>query len=97
MNAHYNQPTAQMPQQAQNPFGNMNPNNSAFNQFGGYQNFMNQLNAFAQNFPQQLQQMGITAQNPQQVIQMMMNNGRMTQQDFEKFRQMANMMTGRNL
>ena len=97
MNAHYN-PNGAAPQQPmQNPFGNINPNSQMFNSFGGYQNFMNQFNSFAQTFPQQMQQMGMAAQNPQQAVQMMMNNGRMSQQDFERFRQMANMMTGRNL
>lgn len=42
MNANYNQPPTQ------NPFGNINQSNPVFNNFGGYQNFMNGFNSFAQ-------------------------------------------------
>lgn len=97
MNAHIPQSAQPMAQsQMQNPF-NMNPNDPFFQKFGGYQNFMQQLSTFAQTFPQQLQQMGIAAQSPQQAVQMAMNNGKMSQQMFEWCRQQANMMTGMNL
>ena len=62
------------------------PNNPVFNAFGGYQNFMNQFNAFAQ----QMQQ------DPRQQVQQMMNSGRMNQQQFEWCRQMANSILGVN-
>ena len=95
MNAHVNQP-AQPQSQMQNPF-NMNPNNPFFQQFGGYQNFMQQFNSFAQTFPQQLQQMGMATQDPRQAAQMLMNSGKMSPQMFEQLRQQANAMTGMQL
>lgn len=62
------------------------PNNPVFNAFGGYQNFMNQFNAFAQQM----------RQDPRQQVQQMMNSGRMNQQQFEWCRQMANSILGVN-
>lgn len=63
------------------------PNNPVFNAFGGYQNFMNQFNAFAQQM----------RQDPRQQVQQMMNSGQMNQQQFEWCRQMANQIMGTNL
>ena len=80
MNANYNQPPAQ------NPFGSINQNNPVFNNFGGYQNFMNGFNSFAQQM----------RQDPRQQVQQMMNSGRMNQQQFEWCRQMANSILGVN-
>jgi hypothetical protein len=69
---------------------NMNPNNQIFNMFGGYQNFMNNL----QNLAAQVQQM---QQDPRAQVQQMMNNGQLNQQKFEQCRQIANAITGMNL
>lgn len=65
------------------------PNNPVFNAFGGYQNFMNQFNAFAQQIRQ-------SNQNPQMLVQQYMNNGQITQQQFEQSRMMANAILGMN-
>lgn len=81
MNANYNQPPTQ------NPFCNINQSNPVFNNFGGYQNFMNGFNSFAQQM----------RQDPRQQVQQMMNSGRMNQQQFEWCRQMANRIMGTNL
>ena len=66
---------------------NLNPNNPMFNAFGGYQNFMNNFNSFAQ----QIQQ------DPRQLAQQYMNSGQMTPQMFEQYRQQANAIMGVNL
>ena len=73
-----------MPQQ--NPMG-INPNNPMINMFGGYQNFMNGINQFAQTLPQ----------DPRTMAQQMLNNGQMSQQQFEQCRMMANQILGTNL
>lgn len=84
MDAHQNN---HMMGAGQPPMQNMfNPKNQAFNMFGGYQNFMNGFNSFAQ----QMQQ------DPRQQVQQMMNSGQMSQQQFEWCRQMANQITGMN-
>lgn len=49
--------------------------------------FRQQLNNFAQNIMRQ----GI---NPQQMVQQLLNSGKMTQAQFEQFRPVANQMTG---
>lgn len=90
MNAFYN--NQQPPMFIQNPNHGvnsnpmMNPNNPLFNNFGGYQNFMNGLNSFAQQL----------RQDPRTQAQQMLNSGQMTQQQFEQLRQMANALTGMN-
>ena len=66
---------------------NLTPNNPMFNAFGGYQNFMNNFNSFAQ----QIQQ------DPRQLAQQYMNSGQMTPQMFEQYRQQANAIMGVNL
>lgn len=73
-----------MPQQ--NQMG-INPSNPLMNAFGGYQNFMNGINQFAQSLQQ----------DPRTTAQQLMNSGRMSQQQFEQYRQMANSILGTNL
>ena len=80
MNTNYPQPPTQ------NPFGNINQTNPILNNFGGYQNFMNGLNSFAQ----QMQQ------DPRQKAQQLLNSGQMSRQQFEWCRQMANSIMGMN-
>ena len=58
-------------------FGN---SNNVFNPFGGAMNFMNQFNQFRQ---------GIQG-NPQQMVQNMLQNGQMTQAQFDQLSNMAN-------
>ena len=55
--------------------------NNFTRRFGNMQNFMNQFNQFRQNF---------NNQNPQQVVQQMLDSGQMTQQQFNRLSQMAN-------
>lgn len=64
-----------------------NPNNPMFSMFGGYNQFMQSFNAFAQ----QMQC------DPRAQAQQMMNSGQMNQQQFEWCRQMANQIMGTNL
>lgn len=73
----------------QNGSYGFNPNNPLFGQqFGGFNNFMNQFGAFTQQFNQ-------TAQlSPQQIIQQKIQNGQITQEQFNAVAQMANSLMG---
>lgn len=51
---------------------------------------MQQFQQFRQNFMQQNPNA-----NPQAMVQQLLNSGRMSQQQFEQFRKMANMLTGK--
>ena len=62
-----------------------NQSSPIFNAFGGFQNFQMQFNNFANSLGQQ---------NPQQLVQQMLNSGKMTPQQFEQLRQQANQMMG---
>lgn len=62
--------------------------NNLYQMFGGMQNFMNQFNQFKQNFPGN--------QNPQQMVQQLLDSGRMSQQQFNELSQMANQIMRRN-
>lgn len=74
-----------------------NPNNPIFNQmFGGFNNFQNNFNQFAQQFGQGMNPNNM-GQFAQQKVQEMLNSGQMSPQQFEQIRQMANQMTGRNM
>lgn len=64
--------------------------NNIFNMFGGIQNFQNQFNLFKQNMSQQ-------NMDPKQKVQELLNSGKMTQQQFEQLRQIANRITGKNM
>lgn len=61
--------------------------NNIFQMFGGMQNFQNQFNQFKQQ---------IGNQNPQQMVQQLLDSGRMSQQQFNQLSQMANQIMGRN-
>ena len=63
-------------------------NNNMFRRFGGPQNFINQFNQFRQNFSNQ--------QNPQQMVQQLLDSGKMTQEQFNQLSQMANQIINRN-
>ena len=58
--------------------------------FGGFQNFMNEFNNFRQQFGQGAQM------SPQQIIQQKLQNGEITQEQFNQVAQMANQMMGIN-
>lgn len=63
------------------PQGGMSQNNP-FGAFGGMTNFMNQINQFRN---------GIQG-NPQQMVQNMLQNGQMSQEQFNQLSSMANMI-----
>lgn len=56
--------------------------------FGNMPNFQRQF----QNFQNQM--IGV---NPQQEVQKMLNNGQMSQQQFNQLRALVNQLTGRNM
>ena len=56
--------------------------NNFLQRFGGMQNFMNQFNQFRQKIGNQ--------QNPQQMVQQLLDSGQMTQEQFNRLNQMAN-------
>lgn len=56
--------------------------NNLFQRFGGIQNFMNQFNQFKQQFG--------SSQSPQQIVQQLLDSGKMTQEQFNQLGQMAN-------
>lgn len=60
-----------------------------FQQAQQFQNpqFRQQFEAFARNFQQ-------SGQNPQAIVQQLLNSGQMTQDQFNKLREMANQITG---
>ena len=62
-----------------NPLFGGNPQGNMFSPFGGMMNFMNQFNQFRQ---------GIQG-NPQQMVQNMLQNGQMSQEQFNQLSGMA--------
>lgn len=52
--------------------------------------FRQQFESFARNFQQ-------SGQNPQQVVQQLLNQGKMTQDQFNRLRTIANQITGQRL
>lgn len=73
-----------------NPF-NFNPQNPLFQQrFGGFTNFVNEFNNFRQQFGQNAQM------SPQQIIQQKIQNGEISQEQFNQMAMMANQMMGIN-
>ena len=59
-----------------------------FQMFGGQNAFNNKLDAFGQN----CQSQGI---NPEQRVQQLLNSGQMSQEQFNQFAVIANMLTGK--
>ena len=55
-----------------------------------FNQFKQQYENFARNFQQ-------GGQNPQQVVQQMLNSGKMTQDQFNRLRDITNRITGMNL
>ena len=64
--------------------------NPIYDQFGGQQN-NNGFSAFMNDF-RRLQQ---TVKNPRKEVERLLQSGAMSQQDFNRFGQMANQMLGR--
>lgn len=56
--------------------------NNLMQRFGNAQNFIYQFNQFCQNFGQQ---------DPKQVVQQLLDSGKMSQQQFNELSQKANM------
>lgn len=54
------------------------------------QMFKQQFDAFAQNFR-------LNNSNPQQIVQNLLNSGKMTQEQFNQYRNFANQITGMRL
>lgn len=65
-----------------------NQMNPILSMFGSMQNFNNQFNNFKQNFSQQ--GMG----NPQALVQNLLNNGQMSQTQFNQYSAIADMIMG---
>lgn len=65
--------------------------NPIYDQFGGQQN-NNGFSAFINDF-NRLQQ---TVKNPRQEVERLLQSGTMSQQDFNRFGQMANQIMGMN-
>ena len=65
--------------------------NPIYDQFGGQQN-NNGFSAFMDDF-RRLQQ---TVKNPRQEVERLLQSGAMSQQDFNRFGQMANQIIGMN-
>lgn len=71
------------------PNGNQNNNQNAFySMFGGKQNFDTQFS----NFANQMKNI-----NPEEKVRSMLQSGQMTQEQFNRFRDIANMITGKNM
>ena len=64
--------------------------NPLFSQFGGQQSTDNGMPNFMADF-QRLQQ---TVKNPRQEVERLLQSGAMSQQDFNRFGQMANQIMG---
>ena len=54
---------------------------------------LNSIQSALQNIANQVQQMGMT---PEQLVRQKIQNGEMTQAQFEQYRQIANRLTGKN-
>ena len=66
--------------------------NPLYGQFGGQQSTDNGMPNFMADF-QRLQQ---TVKNPRQEVERLLQSGAMSQQDFNRFGQMANQIMGMN-
>ena len=63
-----------------------------FQPMGNPQMFQQQFNSFAQNF-----QRNFGNVNPQQMVKNLLNSGKMTQAQFNQYRDIANKLTGQRL
>lgn len=68
---------------------NFNPQNPLFGRLGGFNNFVNQFNNFQQQFNASAQM------SPQQIIQQKIQNGEISQEQFNAVAQMANHLMGK--
>ena len=65
--------------------------NNLMNMLGGMQNMQQRFQQFQQQFHQQFGNA-----DPQQIVQQMLNSGKMSQGQYEQIRQMTNMFFGGN-
>lgn len=73
-------------------FKSLGGNNGFLNGiFGGKQQFQNMLNGYISQYKQN------NNISPQEKVQQLLNSGQMTQEQFERFRTIANQLTGKNL
>lgn len=77
-------PQAFQSQQTQQPQRTGNP---VLDMFGNFNNFQQRFNQFAT-------QIRNSNTNPQEAVQQMLNSGQMSQEQFNRLSQMANMITG---
>lgn len=63
------------------------------NMLGGMQGFNQRLTTFSNNFKNQFGQDA----NPEAIGRELINSGKINQQQFEQYRQIANMITGKKL
>lgn len=77
-------PQAFQTQQTLQPQSTGNP---VLDMFGNFNNFQQQFNQFAT-------QIRNSNTNPQEAVQRMLNSGQMSQEQFNRLSQMANMITG---
>lgn len=74
---------------------NFQQNNPIFQQmFGGYEQFQQQFQSFMNNMQSQVP--NPASMDPMKMVQDMIQNGKISPQEFEMYRQQANMMTGMN-
>ena len=64
--------------------------NQIMQMFGGQQNFLSQFN----NLKNQFSMQGV---DPRQRVQDMLNSGQMSQEQFNRLRAMANLISGRSM
>lgn len=64
--------------------------NPFFDRFGGFVNFMKQFGQFKQSVEQ-------NGMDPRQQVQQLLNSGRMSQDQFNQLRDMANTITGKKM
>lgn len=79
-----------MPSQMYNSMNQVPQQNPIFQMFGGENNFYSRFNAFANNFYNQNQGL-----SPEQIVRNKIASGEMTQEQFNRFSNIANIISGR--
>jgi hypothetical protein len=79
-----------MPSQMYNSMNQFPQSNPIFQMFGGENNFYSRFNAFASNFYSNNQGL-----SPEQIVRNKIASGEMTQEQFNRFSNIANIISGR--
>lgn len=79
-----------MPSQMYNSMNQFPQGNPIFQMFGGENNFYSRFNAFTNNFYNTNQGL-----SPEQIVRNKIANGEMTQDQFNRFSSIANIISGR--